>query len=363
MIRTPFNFVPLSEHVAIDWNAENISHDIPFEDGISGTIDLTITALSDIFIRNGHTRQDAEAKNQEYNSFSHITGPDGKPLYFIPGSSIKGEVRNILEILSFSKLTIDEKKDDNLVFKKKHSKRNVEDYNEHVNKEILPNLPISHQQKSPDLAQCIFGFTDANMGKTNSLKGRVQFGNAFAVEPKKCQPAEIQLTLEQPKASYYPIYIKQQGKMGKCTTYKDLKNGTLIGWKRYYLRKSKWAKKTNVPLGKEKGIDTIIRPLKEGTVFKSTVSFHNLRPFELGALLSALTFHHTDGCLHQLGQAKPYGYGKCLYEISLHANKLKDFKEAKKSELSNSDIDYYLALFEKSMIESTLKSPDQDHVS
>ena len=42
-IKAPFNFVPLSDKVFFpDW-ADKISHDIPFEDGVSGTIELTLT--------------------------------------------------------------------------------------------------------------------------------------------------------------------------------------------------------------------------------------------------------------------------------------------------------------------------------
>ena len=100
-IKAPFNFVPLSEKVFFpDW-ADQISQDIPFSDGLSGTIELKITAESPIFVRNGHNREDKEAKNADYKSFSKT--PDGK--YFIPGTSIKGAIRNVLEIMSFGKMS------------------------------------------------------------------------------------------------------------------------------------------------------------------------------------------------------------------------------------------------------------------
>ncbi|HPM10834.1 MAG TPA: TIGR03986 family CRISPR-associated RAMP protein [Paludibacter sp.] len=78
-----------------------MSHDIPFEDGVSGTIELTLTAQTPIFVRNGHTKDDAEAKNNNYKSFSKA--PDNS--YFIPATSIKGAVRNVLEIMSFGKMS------------------------------------------------------------------------------------------------------------------------------------------------------------------------------------------------------------------------------------------------------------------
>lgn len=94
-IKAPYNFVPLeSEAFYPEW-ANHISQDIPFEDGVSGSIEYTLTAETPIFVRNG------QAKNANDNTFSHTA--DGR--YFIPGTSIKGEIRNVLEILSFGKMT------------------------------------------------------------------------------------------------------------------------------------------------------------------------------------------------------------------------------------------------------------------
>jgi len=50
-----------------------------------------------------------------------------------------------------------------------------------------------------------------------------------------------------------------------------------------------------------------------------------LRPIELGALLSALTFHNTPGTYHSIGMAKPLGYGKLSVVVN-NGDNLK-FKE------------------------------------
>ena len=106
-IRAPFNFVPLSSNVYFPEWANQISQDIPFSDGMSGIIELKITAESPIFVRNGHTKKDAEDKDETYKSFSKTD--DGR--YFIPATSIKGAIRNVLEIMSFSKMShIDNKR-------------------------------------------------------------------------------------------------------------------------------------------------------------------------------------------------------------------------------------------------------------
>ena len=99
IIKAPYNFVPLEEIAFYPEWANHISQDIPFEDGVSGRIEYTITAKTPIYVRNGQKQED-KPENRD-NTFSHTS--DGK--YFIPGTSIKGEIRSVLEILSFGKMT------------------------------------------------------------------------------------------------------------------------------------------------------------------------------------------------------------------------------------------------------------------
>lgn len=96
MIKAPYNFVPLENKAFYPSWANHISQDIPFEDGVSGSIEYTIEAKTPIFVRNGYT--DREKPDSTFSK-TH----DGK--FFIPGTSIKGEIRNVLEILSFGKMT------------------------------------------------------------------------------------------------------------------------------------------------------------------------------------------------------------------------------------------------------------------
>jgi CRISPR-associated protein (TIGR03986 family) len=98
MITAPYNFVPLNKEVFYpSWSndGKEVSHDIPFEDGESGEIDITITAKSPIFIRDHENPKEFCQHNGEY---------------YIPSTSIKGMVRNVLEIMSFGEMRIDEKK-------------------------------------------------------------------------------------------------------------------------------------------------------------------------------------------------------------------------------------------------------------
>ena len=534
IIKSPYNFVPLSEEVYTPSWANLISQDVPFKDGVSGKIRLRITAETPIFIRDGQIQKDKKDStaddqtdkkniNKEAQTFSKT--PDGR--FYIPSTSIKGEVRNVLEIMSFGRMTVDERakfahrewdqrelyplqkvanqqeihcgwlrrksnqegyeiedcgkprrihhtdmdayfgkkvmeenfstKGNPLFNKSKSTKEednsqktmaykygvireaglkgmlenfhyapreaaetkgfancvtycessenvgtivmtgqsaswnnNLEDNDAKIHEFVFPNvkkgslpfskeefehfkfiysrdkkeweflrerlktkrgcpiffrvngtkvrdwglafmyklpydrsvyetLPPKHQKEEvePDLAECIFGYInlkspsgkDKNTHKNKlSLKGRVQFGHAFCLTAEEDE--EKTITLSSPKASYYPTYIRQNEKDIETNGYKTYDKGQLSGWKRYVLKDNAAPQST----GTEK-TDTPIRPLKAGATFECDITFHNLRPIELGALLSAITFHNTPECRHQLGQGKPYGFGKVRYEV------------------------------------------------
>lgn len=192
---------------------------------------------------------------------------------------------------------------------------------------------LRHQKnsgKGPDLAACIFGHIESN----DALKGRVTFGHAIA---DKSVPTGVESEiLNSPKPTYYPTYIRQDvDTAGKITTTwkalhpnehlesrskeNELTHQTLFyskavpsGWKRYPVH-SGVLKHNHVPDG---SLNTKFCPLPAGTTFTCTVNYHNLTKVELGALLSALTFHNTEGCFHTLGMAKPLGYGKCTLSVN-----------------------------------------------
>lgn len=99
MIKAPFNFVPLADKVYFpDW-ADKISQDMPFSDGMDGYLEVLFTAQTPVFVRNGHSQADAEERNDNFCNFSNIND-----VPFIPATSIKGAVRNAIEILSYGKM-------------------------------------------------------------------------------------------------------------------------------------------------------------------------------------------------------------------------------------------------------------------
>lgn len=174
---------------------------------------------------------------------------------------------------------------------------------------------INKQQQDADdydLAEAVFGYTETD----KALKGRVHVGHAFA--QGKVQSLEVKNeVLAGPKASYYPNYIEQditaghEGKIRKnYNTFMD-NSAKIRGWKRYPVRKG--ASVVSNP-GTD-SVSTKFFPLPAGTEFSFDIAYHNLRKEELGALISAITFHNTGGMYHSIGSAKPLGYGKVTVSL------------------------------------------------
>ena len=99
-ITAPYNFVPLSDFVhQPDW-VHSISHDMPFHDGICGSITIEITTHTEILV-GGEQKKAAGGKPGEIFFAKNTSGK-----YVIPGTALKGMVRSVLEIASFGKMNL-----------------------------------------------------------------------------------------------------------------------------------------------------------------------------------------------------------------------------------------------------------------
>lgn len=175
-------------------------------------------------------------------------------------------------------------------------------------KSVHGAIPDEHLKAKLDLAECMFGYSRQEDGKLVALKGRVQVGHFFAT---KCsgEDSPHKLILGTPHPSYYPLYV-QGGK-----TWDEAVE--VNGRKFYPIRKGEWKQKVldgekvivedNGKLAKSA---VAMCPLAAGTVFTGKIRFFNLKPFELGALVAALTFFDKPGHYHSIGMGKPLGYGK-----------------------------------------------------
>ena len=174
-------------------------------------------------------------------------------------------------------------------------------------KTVRSFLPNAHKKTDKvDLADLIFG----NI-KNDYLKSRIFVSTAFESKPSKELP-ERRLYLSSPKASYYPIYIEQQGNEGMVTKhYKTMidNDARLRGRKKYPVRKTI---QHQGPISNQEQNMSVFKPLEAGSSFQCTITYHNLKKEELGALIMAIKFPE----YHSLGLGKPFGYGKIGIEIN-----------------------------------------------
>lgn len=99
-ISAPYNFVPLSDYVHIPEWSPQVSHDWPFQDGYSGEIHYTLIADSPLLVGGEQQRNNANDRpNTEVHPFRL---PDGR--HAIPGSSLKGMLRAVTEIVGFGRM-------------------------------------------------------------------------------------------------------------------------------------------------------------------------------------------------------------------------------------------------------------------
>lgn len=94
-ITAPYNFAPLSPHVFLPSWSDQVSIDVPMAGGLSGTLDFIVTAHSPLLVGE---------KKSESGPVEPFRFPNGD--YGIPGSSLRGMIRNVLEIASFGKMSL-----------------------------------------------------------------------------------------------------------------------------------------------------------------------------------------------------------------------------------------------------------------
>lgn len=178
-------------------------------------------------------------------------------------------------------------------------------------KTIFDAAKQTTDKKKLDLAETIFGTEKEKL----ALKGRVQFSHLKSTT-ERYEVQVVDAILGSPNPTYYPNYICQHGQNGKVAKYKTLMDNDAVisGWKRYPLHSSIMS--SGESSDKEK-VKIHFKPLESSTVFKGKLRFHNLKKCEIGAILSAITFHgQIDKYMHNIGMAKPLGYGKIDIQLT-----------------------------------------------
>lgn len=218
-----------------------------------------------------------------------------------------------------------------------------------VEKEQKPELDF-------DLSELIFG----TVSDKRILKGRVLIGNVFASVPlieKQLGPV-ISGVLGEPKPSFFPLYLKQD--RAPYMTYDNV--GSRISGRKLY-RVHKGTSVEKLPKGTS-NVESSMIPVPAGQEFTMRIVIHNLRKVEIGALLSAITYHDTLGTWHNIGSAKGYGYGKLKCEsVSLIGlcHKKEEYLKAYEYELSVFARQKYNEMWNKTEHMQTLGAIASEH--
>ncbi|MBK1646707.1 TIGR03986 family CRISPR-associated RAMP protein [Thiocapsa imhoffii] len=240
---------------------------------------------------------DAKTEHSEHTAWDDWRGKDRLPVFYLEEPGHKGTVAS-LGLAMMYKLAY---------------KNSLHDA---INNSCQKHLDDSLS----DMATLIFGRVgDAS---EQCLKGRVTFHHAVA-DGDPCEQAQPVTILNGPKPTYYPNYIKQpdakDGKLSDLGHYSTLMddNCKLRGWKRYPVRPL--AQMGVQSLTPEQAQNTAVQiklhTLPEGTAFSTRISFHNLKPEELGAICWALTWAGEEQLRHSLGMGKPFGFGQINISI------------------------------------------------
>lgn len=150
-----------------------------------------------------------------------------------------------------------------------------------------------------DYVQALFGFTKEELNTKKGFASRINVlpspinGDIEPLEP-------ISLVLGSPRASALGMYLKQDLKDRDFANYNEI-HSQIRGMKQYWIQR----KSQKPDIGSNRNISSELAFLPKGSTFKATIKFNSLTKDELGLLLFALK----EPTFHQIGMAKPYGYG------------------------------------------------------
>jgi CRISPR-associated protein (TIGR03986 family) len=223
-VKSPYNFVPAPTEKDVftpDW-ADQVSHDIPFSDGESGEIEIEITAETPIFIRDG------KKKDEKTEEFSHFK-VNGEKQYFIPATSLKGMVRNVLEIMSFSKLNKD------FVYNSRFSQRDISSHDsKYMKKYDKDNIQAGwlfiDGNRNWKIEKCeSFAFIHHKELKDSFS---IDFRSKFLINQKRNHGKSLPEKFKNAVGKYKDQIVSEIGLVFKfTTTLQDIKNrkGVIIG--------------------------------------------------------------------------------------------------------------------------------------
>jgi CRISPR/Cas system CSM-associated protein Csm3 (group 7 of RAMP superfamily) len=268
----------------------------------SGYLYLYIKAETPLFIHDATSSM----QNPDYPG-QHLR--NGWDEYIIPGTSIKGLLRTVVETLCNGCMT---------VF------RTPQEYTHNP----LPNSFSYCQHNTSLCISCrLFGMMQAGQRNAQVFLGKVNIGDARAYEnnPEFYGPIYTAV-LDAPKPRHRAFYLDEQGRY-------------IAGRKFYFHHAGEpHTERRLIPIRDTGNYrNQYIEPLDIGTDFDARIDFTNLEADEFAALLLAIMLQLD--MRHKIGYGKPIGLGSV--QLAITALQLVDYSKRYKNFHAGRGIAYY----------------------
>ncbi len=263
----PYDFVPIDWHIPPERHCPS-PHDR--FDGVSGKIEGTITAETPLFI----------FRSPKKNSGAEPFISNALNQHIIPGSSLKGLFRNLVETIGNGCFLVF---DEDYEYDKERKKYTVK----------YGNKLLSKFKKCSTADLCIacrmFGTIQG------SILGKISFNDAEEVNI--CDHRTVYtIALMEPKPRHQAFYLEP--------------NRQHIAGRKFYFHQPSGIQAEN----QKTKYNQYIKPIDKGSLFSFSVQFTNLEDAELQTLLYALVLEPE--MRHKIGYGKPAGLGSVRFEIT-----------------------------------------------
>jgi hypothetical protein len=286
----PYDFVPLDTNYSPERRRPVWHNVLSSTDGqagrlYSGYLYLYIVTETPLFIRDGNAPEDPKAVKK------HIRNKDGWQI--IPGTSLKGLLRSVVETLCRGCLTIFNK---------------PREYTKSIEQLVPPKFLHCQHNDSLCIACRLFGMMPSEQRNAQVFLGKVNVGDAVVYEDTlQFYDRIYTAVLDTPKPRHTAFYRNKQGYIAGRKFYFHHDGEPLTADRLLEIR--------NKP-GEYR--NQYIEPLDSDVEFSARIDFSNLEADEFAALMLATTLRYQRkwDMRHKIGYGKPIGLGSIGVSVS-----------------------------------------------